>query len=152
MGDQAAHSRLYAAAWISTEANQDGKRILIRVRRISPEMYACAALPIVVTIEHQYESHREDGLPELDAARESYVEQILKVTAAIEHGGFGVHIYGDTIDGRVREWYYTDDVKKFAKSVREHAAAWFKYDLFYEEDPEWSHARGLLDQHDFESM
>ena len=143
--------RLYATEWLSTEMNQDGQRVLIRARRITPDLYTGAVLPTVVTIEHQYETSRDDGLPDLDARREAYVELLLTVSNSIERERIGVHFHGDTVGGLIREWFYTNDVDRLVSIFRKHAPAGFPHDVFHEEDPSWSYADGLLGQLDIEA-
>ncbi len=116
--------------------------MLIRGRQVSPELYSGDVYPIVLTMEHTYEVQREDGLPTSEQ-HEAYGELLLPILDAMNGSRIGVHVFADTHDGMVREWFYVSDLKKAAGLIKEHAPSEFSYEIMYDDDPEWE----SLDSH-----
>lgn len=137
--------RLYRLECFNAERTTNGMRIMLRGRRLHRTQYAGDAYPIVITIEHAYEKTREDGLPSKEQ-HAAYGEWIFPVIDAIEDARVGIHVFADTNDGLVREWFYVSEIKIAAKLIKQHAAEGFVYELMYDDDPEWAFLDALLSQ------
>jgi len=129
--------RLLATPWFTAERTSEGARILLRGRRLERECYGCELYPTVVTIEHRYERQRTDGLPTQDQ-HSRYQEIVLQFVDAIEAARIGIHVFGDTTQGLVREWFYVSELPTMDRLSEEHLRGRMDYELCYDDDPTWS--------------
>lgn len=143
MGSHEVLERLLRLECFTAERTTDGMRIMLRGRRVHRSQYAGDALPIVMTIEHRFEKIRDDGLPS-SKQHAAYGEWIFPVIDAIRDARVGIHVFADTTDGLVREWFYVSDIKVAAKLIKQHAAEGFGYELMYDDDPEWAFLDALM--------
>ena len=141
----AVRSRLRARAWFTAERASDGSRILLRGRKINREDYCGAFFPTAVTIEHTYPVQREDGLPTKQQHAE-YQEAILELAQAVEEAGLGLHVFGDTTQGTIREWFYVCDLPAVAKLSSEHLNGRIAFELCYDDDPSWAFVDAAIEQ------
>ncbi len=138
-------AKLRAHPWFTAERRADGSRILLRGRRLEREDYVGATLPTVVTIEHHFDVKRDDGLPTKDQ-HEAYRNITLEFVEAVESGGVGVHVLGDTTQGLVREWFYTHDLDAIASLAEKYLAGHIDFEMNYDEDPAWRFLDGAIEQ------
>lgn len=138
-------SRLLAKAWFTAERASDGSRILLRGRKLDRQDYCGALFPTVVTIEHKYSVQREDGLPTTQQHAE-YREAILELAGAVEEAGLGLHVFGDTTQGTVSEWFYVCDLPSIAKLCAEHLNGRVDFELCYDDDPSWAFVDAAIEQ------
>lgn len=141
----AQRSRLLARAWFTAERASDGSRILLRGRKLDQEDYCGALFPTAVTIEHTYRVKREDGLPTKQQHVE-YQKAILELAEAVEEAGLGLHVFGDTTQGTIREWFYVSDLPAVAKLSAEHLNGRINFELSYDDDPSWAFIDAAIEQ------
>ena len=145
MKDPQSIDRLFKTESFTAQRISDGKRILIRGRRLRNEQYAGDLFPVVITVEHTYEVLETDGVPTRPQHAE-YREVILSVIDRIEEVRAGIQVYADTTDGLVREWFYVSDAKATAKIIKEYAPHDFIYEMYSDDDPEWSFLEQMISQ------
>jgi len=142
---QTKREQLLATAWFTAERVANGARLLLRGRRIERDEYLGEIFPVVVTIEHHYDQKREDGLP-TKQQHDRYGELVLPFTEAVEGAGVGVHVFGDTTRGLIREWFYVRDVNDIAALAKKHLRPRLEFEIFYEDDPSWKFFDDAVDQ------
>ena len=141
----AVKSRLLAKTWFVAERESDGSRILLRGRKLEREDYCGAIFQTVVTIEHSFPVQRQDGLP-TKQQHADYREALLEIVEAVESAGLGIHVFGDTTQGLVREWFYVGDLRAVASLSSQYLKGRIDYDFCYDDDPSWAFVDAAIEQ------
>lgn len=115
----------------------DGSRILLRGRRLHRAEYAGGRWPIVMTLEVSYPVMRDNGLP-TQPQHAGHADRMLLVIDGVERDGVGVHVFGDTNAGLIREWFYVGSEDSGAERLTAYdTPEGWTTEVMMQEDPAW---------------